>query len=59
VEDGTATLGYLAKSAGDGGGHILFEITIEGYLATGWTPEVELQQLVAWANFGTEHVTVF
>lgn len=35
TEDGTATLGYLAKSAGDGGGHVLPKSTINGDLAAG------------------------
>jgi hypothetical protein len=35
VEEGTATLGYLANSAGDGGGHGFAKRTMDGYLATG------------------------
>jgi hypothetical protein len=35
TEEGTATLGYLANSAGEGGGHVFVERTMDGYLATG------------------------
>jgi hypothetical protein len=35
TEDGTATFGYFANSAGVGGSHVLVERTIDGYLAIG------------------------
>jgi hypothetical protein len=35
TEEATATLGYLANSAGDGGGHGFPKRTMDGYLATG------------------------
>jgi hypothetical protein len=41
TDDGTATLGYLANSAGVGGGHAFVERTIDGYLAEG---ELEVEQ---------------
>ena len=45
TEDGTATLGSLANSAGVGGGHVVAEMTIDGYLATGGFCIVVGQQL--------------
>ena len=35
TEEGTATFGYKAKSAGEGGGHALLKSNIDGYAATG------------------------
>ena len=35
IEEGTATLGYKANSAGEGGGHDLPKSNIDGYTATG------------------------
>jgi hypothetical protein len=49
VEDGTATLGYLANSAGVGGGHVFVERTIDGYLAAGDFSIVLEQQLSEYA----------
>jgi hypothetical protein len=45
MDEATATLGYLANSAGVGGGHVFLERTIEGYLATGGFSIVFEQQL--------------
>ena len=56
TEDGTATFGNFANSAGVGGEHSLLERTIEGYLAVG-DLEVE-QQLFPYERacaLGTEH----
>jgi hypothetical protein len=47
MEDGTATFGNLANSAGVGGGHGFVERTIDGYLAVGCFCIVVGQQLSA------------
>ena len=48
TEEGTATLGYLANSAGVGGGHVFVERTMDGYLATGCS-EFTVQQFSEYA----------
>jgi hypothetical protein len=35
IEEAIATFGYKAKSAGEGGGHVLLKSNIDGYTATG------------------------
>jgi hypothetical protein len=45
MEEGTATFGNLANSAGVGGGHGFVERTIDGYLAVGCFCIVVGQQL--------------
>lgn len=50
TEDGTATFGNFANSAGVGGGHVFVERTIDGYLATGCFCMDGEQHLSVWAE---------